>query len=259
MRKLDILVLSDLHLGTYGSHAEELLSYLKSVEVDTLILNGDIVDIWQFKKSYFPEPHFQVLKEIISKVCEGTKVYYLTGNHDDLLRRISPIGIANFKLVDKLVMNVDGEKIWFFHGDVFDSLVNHSKFIAKLGGKGYDLLIRINRIFNRVLKAMGKQPYSFSKRVKSSVKKAAKFISDFENTAAELAIEGGYKYVVCGHIHEPIIKELRTDEGEVTYMNSGDWVESLTSLEYAEGEWSIYDHFDQLNVEEKLMEQVELV
>ncbi len=258
MRKLDILVLSDLHLGTYGSHAEELLSYLRSIEVDTIILNGDIVDIWQFKKKYFPESHFQVLQELITKICNGTRVYYITGNHDDLMRRISPIAISNFQLIDKLVMNIDGQKVWFFHGDVFDQLVNHSKFIAKLGGKGYDLLIRINRGINRLLKAMGKPPYSFSKRVKSSVKKAAKFISDFETTAAELAITNGYKYVVCGHIHEPVIKDLHTEEGSVIYMNSGDWVESLTSLEYANGEWQIYDHFEVLAKQDQKQESPEL-
>lgn len=260
MRKLDILVLSDLHLGTYGSHAEELLSYLKSVEVDTIILNGDIVDIWQFKKSYFPEAHFQVIKEFINKICNGTRVYYLTGNHDDLMRKISPIQIANFQLIDKLVMNIDGEKVWFFHGDVFDSLVNHSKLIAKLGGKGYDFLIRINRAINRFLKAMGKQPYSFSKKVKSSVKKAAKYISDFESTAADLAISNGYKYVVCGHIHEPIIKELKHDDGSVIYMNSGDWVESLTSLEYANGDWKIYNYFEAENLTEtKLLQELDVL
>ena len=244
MRNLDILVLSDLHLGTYGSHAEELLEYLRSVKVETIILNGDIFDIWQFKKKYFPEAHFQVLNELINKICNGTKVFYLTGNHDDLLRRITPISIANFQLIDKLILEVNGEKIWFFHGDVFDSLVNHSKFIAKLGGKGYDLLIRINRAINRILKSIGRQPYSFSKKVKSSVKKAAKFISDFENTAVELAVEKGYKYVVCGHIHEPVIKEMSHEGESVIYMNSGDWVESLTSLEYANGKWRIYDYLE---------------
>ena len=259
MRKLDLLVLSDLHLGTYGSHAEELLEYLRSVDVDTIILNGDIVDIWQFKKSYFPESHFGVLKEFINKICKGSTVYYLTGNHDDLMRKISPIEIANFKLVDKLVLEVDGQKLWFFHGDVFDSLVNHSKFIAKLGGKGYDLLIRINRVINRLLKSMGRPPYSFSKKVKSGVKKAAKFVSDFETTAAELAIQNGYNYVVCGHIHEPVIKKLHTEEGSVTYMNSGDWVESLTSLEFANGKWSIYDHFEKLKLNEQLFADVEMV
>lgn len=259
MRKLDILVLSDLHLGTYGSHAEELLDYLKSVDVDTIILNGDIVDIWQFKKKYFPEAHFQVLQEIINKICEGTKVYYLTGNHDDLMRRISPIQIANFQLIDKLVMNIDGQKVWFFHGDVFDSMVNYSKFLAKLGGKGYDLLIRINRVINRILKFMGRSPYSFSKKVKASVKKASKHISDFETTAAELAVSSGYKYVVCGHIHEPIIKTVEVDDKKVIYMNSGDWVESLTSLEYTDGQWRIYNHFEEQLAEEQLLQELQAV
>lgn len=260
MRQLDILVLSDLHLGTYGSHADELLEYLQSIQVKTIILNGDIIDIWQFKKKYFPDSHFQVLNILIEKICQGTHVYYLTGNHDDLMRRISPIKLANFQLVDKLIMDIDGQKHWFFHGDVFDSLVNHSRFIARLGGKGYDILIRLNRIINNVLKAFGQPPYSFSKRVKASVKKAAKFISDFENTAAELAIEQAYKYVVCGHIHEPVIKTLNTEEGSVIYMNSGDWVESLTSLEYADGKWSIYSHHDtQLKHEMSTLEQKELV
>ncbi len=245
MRKLDILVLSDLHLGTYGSHAGDLLNYLQTIKVDTIILNGDIIDIWQFNRKYFPEAHFKVLKELIDKICNGTKVYYLTGNHDDLLRRISPIQIANFQLVDKLVLNVDDVKMWFFHGDVFDSIVNHSQFIAKLGGHGYDILIRINRLINRILKSFGRSPYSFSKMIKMSVKKAAKHISDFESTAAKLAIEKGYKYVVCGHIHEPVIKKVYNEDSHIIYMNSGDWVESLTSLEYAEGKWRIYSHLEE--------------
>jgi len=235
MRQLELCIISDLHLGTYGCHSYELLSYLKSIKPKTLVLNGDILDIWQFKKKYFPQSHLQVLVEIRNKLLEGTKVYYVTGNHDDLLRQFSDMNMGNFHLVDKLVLELDNKKYWIFHGDIFDASVNYAKWIARLGGKSYDLLIRINRLINKVLKKLGGQPRSFSKRIKANVKKTVKFISDFENSAIELALKKGYDYVVCGHIHQPIIRQVHKGSKSVIYMNSGDWVESLTSLEYYNG------------------------
>lgn len=240
-RSLDVVVLSDVHLGTYGCHAKELVSYLRSIEPRLLILNGDIVDIWQFSKRYFPAAHMQVIKEIFSLMSRGTEVVYITGNHDETLRRYSGLQLGKLKLVDKLILDIDGNKTWFFHGDVFDATTKGSaKLVAKLGGHGYDLLILINRAINWVLKSMGREKMSLSKKVKNSVKKAVSWISNFEQTASELAIENQYAYVVCGHIHHPQIKKVRTDRGSVTYMNSGDWIENLTSLEYEEGLWEIY-------------------
>lgn len=243
-RHLDVAVISDVHLGTYGCRATELVNYLKSISPNILILNGDIIDGWQFSKRYFPAAHMQVIKEIMSLLSKGTRVIYITGNHDEMLRRYSDLDIGNFRLTDKMVIELNGKMTWIFHGDVFDSTTKGSaKILAKLGGAGYDLLILLNSIINFVLTSFGREKMSFSKRVKNSVKKAVKWIGDFEQTAAELAIEKKYDYVICGHIHQPQQKEIKTKNGKVMYLNSGDWIENLTALEYAGNTWSIY-HYD---------------
>jgi UDP-2,3-diacylglucosamine pyrophosphatase LpxH len=242
-RNIEVLVLSDIHLGTYGCHATELVNYLRSIQPKVLILNGDIIDIWQFRKHYFPASHMQVIKEIFSLMSKGTQVIYITGNHDESMRRYSGLHMGNLQLADKYVMNIDGKKTWIFHGDVFDATTKGSaKIIAKLGGHGYDLLILVNRAINWVLHSFGREKMSLSKKVKNGVKKAVSWIGDFEQTAAELAIEKDYQYVVCGHIHQPQIRTVKTDKGSVIYMNSGDWIENLTSLEYNNGEWEIYQY-----------------
>jgi UDP-2,3-diacylglucosamine pyrophosphatase LpxH len=247
-RQPEVVIISDIHLGTYGCHATELVSYLRSIEPKLLILNGDIIDIWQFRKRYFPASHMQVIKEIFSMMSKGTKTVYITGNHDETLRRYSGLEMGNLQLVDKLVIDINGEKTWIFHGDVFDSTTKGSaKLIAKLGGHGYDMLILVNRAINWLLKLLGKEKMSLSKKVKNSVKKAVSWISDFEQTAAELAIENNYKNVICGHIHQPQIKQVTTDNGSVTYMNSGDWIENLTSLEYDDNSWKIH-HWNDIEI-----------
>lgn len=250
-RNVDLVVLSDIHLGTYGCHSKELLAYLSTIKPKTLILNGDIIDIWQFRKSYFPKNHLKVVKKFLDFASKGTKVYYITGNHDEMLRKFSDTSMGNFSIVDKVVLELDGKKAWFFHGDVFDSSVHHAKWIAKLGGIGYDYLILLNRLINWVLMKMGKEPYSLSKKIKSGVKKAVKFISDFETTAADLAIENNYDYVICGHIHEPVISRKENKKGSVMYLNSGDWIENLTALEYNKRRWKLYRHADVETVEEE--------
>lgn len=244
-RAVDVVVISDLHLGTYGCHAREITQYLRSISPQVLILNGDIIDGWQFRKRYFPSAHIQVIKEIMSMMGNGTRIIYITGNHDEMLRRYSDLQLGNFQLTDKLVMEINGKMTWIFHGDVFDASTKGSaKIIAKLGGHGYDLLILLNRFINWCLKTMGREKMSFSKKIKNSVKKAVAWISNFEQTAAELAIEKKYDYIICGHIHQPQKRIIETKKGRVTYMNSGDWIENLTSLEYYKSEWSIY-HYDE--------------
>jgi len=171
----------------------------------------------------------------------GTKVFYITGNHDELLRRFTDIDLGNIQIVDKLILDLDGKKTWIFHGDIFDATVQHSKWIAKLGGWGYDMLILINRFVNWWLLKFGKEKYSLSKKIKNSVKKAVKFINDFEQIAADLAIDQVYDYVVCGHIHQPQKRILKNKKGRCLYLNSGDWIENLTALEYHNKRWKIYD------------------
>ncbi|SDF06259.1 UDP-2,3-diacylglucosamine diphosphatase [Chitinophaga filiformis] len=241
-RPLDIVVISDVHLGIYGCHAKELVQYLDSIDPKILVLNGDIIDIWQFSKRYFPKAHTKVIRRILKMTGKGTEVYYLTGNHDEALRKYAGFGLGNLVIDNKLILEVDGKKHWFFHGDVYDVTMKNSKWLAKLGGKGYDLLIIINRLVNNILERMGREKMSFSKKVKHGVKQAVKFISDFEQVVAEIAIDKGFDVVCCGHIHQPIIKEMEHNGKAVTYLNSGDWVESLTSLEYTNGQWSLYQY-----------------
>lgn len=243
-RELDIVVLSDIHLGTYGCHAEELLRYLKTIKPKKLILNGDIIDMWQFSKNYWPKSHMQVVKHITGLLTKGTKVVYLTGNHDEMLRKFKGFRLDSFQIENKIVLKLNGKRAWIFHGDVFDVTMKYSKWLAKLGAVGYDSLILINAVTNWCLQKVGRGKISLSKRVKDSVKKAVKFINDFEHTAADIAIANGYDYVVCGHIHQPEIKKIKTEKGSVTYLNSGDWVENLSALEYNGNEWSIYRYKD---------------
>ena len=254
-RPVELVVISDVHLGTYGCHATELLKYLKSIKPQTIILNGDIIDAWQFSKRYWPKSHMQVVKHITGLIGKGVKVYYVPGNHDEVLRKFVGFKIGTFSIVNKIIIPLSDGKAWFFHGDVFDVTMRYSKWLAKLGAVGYDALIVINSIVNYFSVKMGKGKISLSKRVKDKVKSAVKFINDFEKTASDIAIEKGYKYVVCGHIHQPAMRRIVTDEGETIYLNSGDWIENLTALEYNNKNWKIYHyHEDKLAAKTKIEE-----
>lgn len=241
-RKVEVVVISDVHLGTYGCHAKQLLAYLNSINPKKLILNGDIIDIWQFNKRYFPKSHLKVIKKIMDFAADGVEVVYITGNHDEMLRKFSDTTIGNICIVDKLLLDLDGKKAWFFHGDVFDISIQNAKWLAKLGGYGYDFLILLNRFTNWGLSKLGKERFSLSKKIKNSVKGAIKFIDDYEKVITDLAIDNGYNYVVCGHIHQPKMEIRENKHGETMYLNSGDWVENFTALEYQFKRWKIYNY-----------------
>ena len=244
-RRVPVVVISDVHLGTYGCHATELLRYLKSIRPQVLVLNGDIVDIWQFSKNYWPPAHMRVVRYLTGLAAKGVKIHYLTGNHDELLRKFAGLKLGSFRLDNKLVLDLPHGRTWLFHGDVFDVTMRHSRWLARLGGHGYDLLILINRSVNYLLDKLGRPRVALSKLVKERVKSAVAAVSNFEDTAAAIAADEGYRYVACGHIHQPEIKALATEKGEVIYLNSGDWVENLTALEYTpEAGWQLYYYND---------------
>ncbi len=253
-RKVEILVLSDVHLGTYGCNAKQLLIYLKSIKPKTVVLNGDTIDIWQFNKRYWPRSHMKVVKQILSWMSKGVKIYYVTGNHDEMLRKFVGFRMGSLQIVNKVVLTLeDDKKAWFFHGDVFDVTMQHSKWLARLGAIGYDTLILINMFANFISqKIFRKGKLSLSKRIKNSVKSAVKFINNFENTAADIGISNKYDYVICGHIHQPEIREITNHHGSIMYLNSGDWIENLTSLEYNNGEWLIYKYNEKEVPEENI-------
>ncbi len=245
-RSVDIVVISDIHLGTYGCRAKELLYYLRSIKPKVVVLNGDIVDIWQFSKSYFPKSHMKVVKHLMGWMSKGIKTWYVTGNHDEMLRRFAGMRFGGLRIVNKVVLDLpDDKRAWIFHGDVFDVTMQHSKWLAKLGAVGYDNLIRINSVANFISeKVFRKGKLSLSKKIKNSVKSAVKFINDFEETAASIGISNGYDYVVCGHIHHPEMRTITNTDGSIIYLNSGDWIENLSALECTNGVWSIY-RFDE--------------
>lgn len=239
-RKVELVVISDVHLGTYGCHAKQLLTYLNSIDPKRLILNGDIIDVWQFSKHYFPKSHLKVIKKFIDMASNGVEVIYITGNHDEIFRKFADTEIGNVSIVNKKVLELDGKKAWFFHGDVFDVSIRKAKWLAKLGSYGYTLLTLLNRLVNWYLESRGKERYSLSRKIKNSVKGAVKYINDYESVISDLAIEKGYDYVVCGHIHQPKMEYIETPSGKTMYLNSGDWVENFTALEYQFKRWKVY-------------------
>jgi UDP-2,3-diacylglucosamine pyrophosphatase LpxH len=195
----------------------------------------------------------KVVKYILTQIQQGKEIYYLTGNHDEMFRKFAGFQINNFKILNKKVLDLDGKKAWFFHGDVFDITMQYSKWLARLGAIGYDALIVINNALNFVLSKLGRLRYSLSKKVKNNVKGAIKFINKFEEIIVGIASERNYNYVVCGHIHQPAIKKYTFKNKNIIYLNSGDWIENLTALEYHNKKWKIYQH--DLNFKEEEEEE----
>lgn len=241
-RSVDIVVISDTHLGAIGCRAKELNRYLKSIQPKTIILNGDIIDIWQFNKRYWNKYHTKVVKRLLNFISNGTKVYYIAGNHDEALRRFLNFEIEGFTISNKLSLDLNGKKTWFFHGDVFDVTMQHSRWLTRLGGFGYDLLIFINATVNKFLTLIGREKLSFSKTIKNKVKAAVSYINKFETTVTNIASKNNFDSVVCGHIHQPCIKNFKKKNKNVTYLNSGDWIENMTALEYHDNKWSLFEY-----------------
>ena len=241
-RNLDILVISDLHLGTYGSEADEVLAYLDTINANKIVINGDFVDIMLFNKRFWPSSHMKVIKYFLDLISQGKEIYYVTGNHDELMRKFLNFKIQNFKIVNQIVLDTAKGKVWIFHGDVFDFSIQ-TQWLTKLAGFLYDYMIIFNSWINKkIMRPLGRKRLNFSKTIKSNVKTAVQYFANFEMKAAEIAQKNGYKYVVCGHIHTPKIESFDINGEKIIYMNSGDWLESLSSLEYVDNKWSIYMH-----------------
>ena len=241
-RNLDILVISDLHLGTYGSEADEVLAYLDSIEANKIVINGDFVDIMLFNKRFWPSSHMKVVKYFLDLISQGKEIYYVTGNHDELMRKFLNFRIQNFKILNQVVLDTNEGKVWIFHGDVFDFSIQ-TVWLTKLAGFLYDYMIMFNSWINKkIMRPLGRKRLNLSKSIKANVKTAVQYFANFEMKAAKIAQKNGYKYVVCGHIHTPKIESFDINGEEIIYMNSGDWLESLSSLEYVDNKWSIYMH-----------------
>ncbi len=220
--------ISDLHLGTPGCKSAYLLDFLKSHECDSLYLIGDVLDAWQLRNRwYWPQQHNDVVQKVLRKARKGTRVVYVPGNHDESVRQFRGLSFGGIEIADEAVhVMADGRRLWLVHGDLFDGVVQHAKWLAKLGDSAYTFSLWLNNHFNRVRHKMGLGYWSLSQYLKHKVKNAVNFISAFENTVASEAKRRGYDGVVCGHIHKAEIREI---DG-ILYCNDGDWVESLTAL-----------------------------
>jgi UDP-2,3-diacylglucosamine pyrophosphatase LpxH len=246
------IVISDLHLGTNGSKAKELVRFLKMHSCEKLILNGDIIDGWQLKKyGVWKKKHTKFIRQVMKMIDnDDTQVIYTRGNHDDFLDNFLPLKIGkNFSIVLEHIHYSKGKRYLVTHGDVFDSITTNMKWLSKLGDIGYTFLLWLNKVYNNYRTRKGLPYYSLSQKIKSKAKSVVNFISDFEQELVNYATDRKCEGVICGHIHQPAIKMY----GNIEYLNSGDWVESLSALvEDFDGEWSlVYYNETKLGVEEE--------
>lgn len=247
-RGLEVAVISDVHLGSHSCHADELLAYLSSIQPKILILNGDIIDIENSNAYYFPPSHFKVIRKLLSMASKGVEIYYIMGNHDESFRKFSDSEVNTIKICEKLTLNLDGKKAWFFHGDVLDISLRKAKWIAKFGTPGYRFLILLNKGLYKIRKKLNRQKPTISKRLNLDYKQNQDYESDFIRTVVELALYKDYAYVVCGHLHRPKKELVETKNGNCLYLNSGDWTANLTALEYSFKRWKLYQyHNDKLS------------
>jgi len=220
--------ISDIHLGTSGCQAECLLDFLRHFESDRLYLVGDILDGWQLRKGwYWPQAHNDVVQKVLRKARKGTHVVYIAGNPDEMVRQFIGMHFGDIEIADEAVHTLlDGRKLWVVHGDLFDGVMQHARWLALLGDTAYTIILKLNRWFNAVRHRLGFSYWSLSQYLKQKVKKAVNFITAFEEAVIDEARRRGYQGVVCGHIHKAEMREING----MLYCNDGDWVESMTAL-----------------------------
>lgn len=232
------IVISDVHLGTKGSKAKEVVEFLKQSKCEKLILNGDIIDGWQLKKyGTWKRKHTRFFKHVLKMIeKDNTEVIYLRGNHDDFLDQVLPMTVGNLSIRRDYLLETNGKRFYVLHGDIFDTITTNLKWVAKLGDMGYTFLLWLNQRYNNYRQRKGLPYYSLSQVIKSKVKSAVSYIDDFETQLAEIARIKECDGIICGHIHQPALKEIKG----IRYMNSGDWVESLSALvEDEHGQWDL--------------------
>ena len=244
VRELEVAVISDLHLATHACKPKKILKYLKSINPQTLVLNGDIIDAWRFTRNYFPKPHLKVLRQIIKMMEKGVLVYYITGNHDEFLRKFAPSEIGNLRIVNQLVLELDGNKTWIFHGDIFDNTIHRKKWLAKFGAALKGFLSLLNNQINQLRQFLGKDEVIFYKSIKYRLIRDKLNLSANESKILNAAIQQGYQNVICGHTHVPKEKEIKFDGTNFRYLNCGDWVEHFTATEYNQGKWRVFFQSD---------------
>jgi len=240
-RNVDIVVISDVHLGTAACRATQLLAYLKSINPGKLVLNGDIIDMQQFDHRYWPASHTKVVRRILKFTTIGIPVFYVTGNHEQALRPYSSMlfDFGLLHLVDRLEWTIDGRRTLIVHGDHCDKRLGTHRFIARFSSWAYDRIERFGNLINNCRNRLGWTPVSLTKAIKKHISQATSWIDRFEELCAETAVNEGFSVIVCGHIHQPANKLMPVADERPLYLNSGDWVEHGTALEYHQGKWEL--------------------
>ncbi len=240
--------ISDTHLGSRGSRAEELSRFLKHLRCERLYLVGDIVDMWRLRqKWYWPGAHNDVIRRLLNHARHDCEVIYLPGNHDEAARHYQNVEFGGIQTLPYAIhVTADGRRLLVIHGDQFDLVVKHSRLMAICGGHAYEYLLTVNHYYNALRSLVGLPYYSLSKTIKLNVKSACKFISKFEETLLQQARDRGLDGVVCGHIHKPEV--IEAGQGNVSYYNCGDWIESCSALvEHYDGRIELLEHLDKLD------------
>ena len=237
IRHFRALFISDVHLGTRGCQAKLLLDFLRYHEADTIYLVGDIVDGWQLRSGwYWPQAHNDVVQKFLRKVRKGVRLIYIPGNHDEFLRDYLGTHFGGIEVVEQIIhTGRDGKRYLVVHGDLFDVVIKHARWLALIGGNAYDLAIRLNTFVNALRRPLGLHYWSLSQWAKLKVKNAVNFIGEYEKVLSEEARRHGVDGVICGHIHHAAIRN-----GDIAYINFGDWVESCTAVaEHEDGRFEI--------------------
>jgi UDP-2,3-diacylglucosamine pyrophosphatase LpxH len=239
-RRYRSVFISDVHLGTRGCQAELLLDFIRHLECDRLYLVGDIVDGWKMRTGwYWPQSHNDVVQKVLRLARRGVAVIYVPGNHDEVIRDFCGIHFGGVVVArDAIHETADGRRFLVTHGDEFDAVVQHAKWLALLGDWAYRALLASNTVINRIRRGLGFGYWSFSAFAKTRVKKALQFIENFEQAVADEARRRGVDGVICGHIHKAEMRDI----GGIAYINDGDWVESCTALvEHMDGRLEILE------------------
>jgi|SRR5262245_40426237 len=237
-KRVRTLFVSDIHLGTRGCQAETLLDFLRYYEAETIYLVGDIVDGWQLRSTwYWPQTHNDVVQKLLRQARKGARLIYIPGNHDEFLRDYYGTHFGGIEVIeDAIHVSADRKRYLVIHGDLFDVVIRHARWLALLGNTAYDLAIWLNTYFNAIRRALGLTYWSLSQWAKLKVKNAVNFIGEFERALAAEAKRRGTDGVICGHIHHAVIRR----EGDFAYINCGDWVESCTAVvEHFDGRFEI--------------------
>jgi UDP-2,3-diacylglucosamine pyrophosphatase LpxH len=266
MRQYRTIWISDVHLGTRGCKADFLIDFLRYNDAETIYLVGDIIDGWRLKRSwYWPQAHNDVVQKVLRKVRKGAQVIYVPGNHDEWLRDYTLMQFGGVDVAEEVIhVTADGRRLLVIHGDVFDAVVKHARWLALLGDGAYTAAIWLNRYFNKARRRLGYQYWSLSAYLKHRVKNAMQYIGSFADAVVDEALRRGLDGVVCGHIHYAEMREIKG----VLYCNDGDWVESCTALvEHFDGrlelinwidEWALDPLTGQVPAATELEEEVEV-